>query len=128
MKLTSAQQKVVIQALVFQLQGYYIALGRRWGYNDNEVSAMKLKEHYSEGRRVTRDNDSKVSLGNGIFRNTLDRTELLGHVPQPTTKWDEFYNYRLINVSKLLTYDNGRETMDLALDELSEKIVKNKVK
>jgi hypothetical protein len=117
MKLTAAQQKVIVEALVHQFKGFYITIGKR--YNHNEVSAMKVKESYDNGRAVHRDNDSQVKLGNGVFKNTLKRTELLNYIPTPTTKWDEFYDYYFINIVKLLEFDNGKETINLAIDSIT---------
>jgi hypothetical protein len=117
MRLTAAQQKVIVEALAYQFKGFYITIGRRYGNND--VSAMKVKESFSNGRRVHRDNDSRIKLGNGIYKNTLKRTELLKYIPTPTTKWDEFYDYHTIDIVKLLELENGKETINLAIELLT---------
>jgi hypothetical protein len=119
MKLTKPQFNIIVELLSYQMMGYYIAMGKRYNYNNNKLSVMKMKESFGNGRRIYRDMDSEIRVGNGVHRNTFERAEVLKRVA-PTSEYDEFYYYGLIDFPKLLKYDQGEEVVIQALKKIKE--------
>jgi hypothetical protein len=119
MKLTKAQFNVIVELLYYQMMGYYIAMGKSYKYNSNQISVMKMKVSYSAGKRIFRDGDTEIRVGNGVYMNTLERAQVLNRV-SPSSEHDEFYDYALIDFPKLLEYDQGEEAVIEAMKKLKE--------
>jgi hypothetical protein len=119
MKLTDAQYKVVVELLTYQFMGYYISLGKRLNFNDNQIGVVKTREVFNNGVKIMRNPDTAIRVGNGVYINTLRRAEVIYPV-KPTSQYDEFYNYAHIDVLKVLEYEDGEKAIHEAVDKLKE--------
>jgi hypothetical protein len=119
MKLTDAQYRVIVELLAYQLMGYYISLGKRLNFNDNQIGVVKTREVFNNGVKIMRNPDTAIRVGNGVYKNTLERAEVTYPI-KPTSQYDEFYNYARIDVLKVLGYENGEKAIHEAVAKLKE--------
>lgn len=117
MKLTPAQQKAVIKAIVIEMGGETLAFGSRWGYNDKEVCALTHKKSISDNK-VYRDTTRKI--GDGTFKKALYNANVFKHIN--TLPYDQFYQSIKIDYKKLFEFSNGKETLEKAIEDFQERV------
>jgi hypothetical protein len=108
-KLTPAEVQNLSMALALQFQGEQIAIGRKWNYNENMVYSGRMKHIVERNSMAFL---QKSNVGNRVFGKSLKNSECLDYL---NFGYCEFYNIVSINVSKVLSFDNGKIVIDTAL-------------
>jgi hypothetical protein len=119
MNLTSSQQNAIIQALVIEMKGKFIAYGAN-SYNATDVYEADFCYNFDQRKTQVR---NTLQIGNGHLKVALVNSKVLNE--SPLDLWTGSYIIQKIDYSKLLAYQNGQETILKATEILKEELINN---